>query len=435
MVAISCVAAVVLVGVGTYELARAGGPTWRGEWTTRSLFVGSWKHVLPAVWMATLLGLCALPPTTTTRWIRLAVLLPMTHALALVVALAWLPKLDLRTLAGHAPYVEQLPVLPWLGSGLGLVLVLAWVIGGRREWTHAFVMLALAFLLLFGLWLPIASLVPVHKDTWGWSTGKATLQHLTMHPASTATLVMLPPFLVATIYTVIAIRLPQLAQRLRLPILIALIVLCMAALTTRANASAGAFAVHDNFMHLLLAAVMLAIIATVTLSLSTWLTGWLGMRRLARDKQQREFAISDDDPDAIATMEITGFLRGPRVWTRAFIASDGKEELRVPSGARLVTAIPKLSSVMRPGEQVVVVTKRDRLRLGGLVASEVGDSPFRSHKITELGPNLIVARAEPISTPVESMLLTAWRPSIAYLVILVVVAIPSLLGVLVEGSR
>jgi len=436
-VAISCAAAVLLVGVGTYELARAGAPTWRGEWATRSLFVGGWKHVLPAVWMATLLGLAALPPSTTTRWMRLAVVLPIAHALALLLALLWLPKLDLSTLTGHAPFIDQLPVLPWLAAGLVLVLGLAWVIGGRREWAHAFVMLALAFLLLFGLWLPIASLVPVHKDSvgWGWSTGKATLDHITMYPASTAALVLLPPFLVAAVYTVISIRLPALAKRLELAVFVALIVLGMAAVATRATASAGAFVVHDNFMHLLLAAVMLAILATVTLSLSTWLTGWRGLRRLARDKQQREFVVSDTDPDAIAMMEITGFLRGPRVWTRSFIASDGKEELRVPSGATLVTAIPKLSSVMRTGEQVVVVTKRDRLRLGGLVATEVGDSPFRSHKITELGPNLLVARAEPISTPVESMLLTAWRPSIAYLVILVVVAIPSLLGVLVDGSR
>ncbi len=431
-VAISCVVTVILVGAGTYELARAGAPTVRGIWSTRIYFEGSWMHVLPALWMATFLGVAAIPRSTTTRWMRLAVLLPITHALALVVALIALPSMS--TLTDHAPLVESLPVLPWLASGLVLVLALAWAIGGRREWTHAFVMLALAFLLLFGLWLPIASIVPVRSSSWGYSTYLATVEFIGAHPASVAALVIAPPLLVATGYTALAIRAPSLVTRLRLPVFIVLIVLCLASLAMRATASAGAFAVHDNFMHLLLAAAMLAIVATVTLSLSTWVTGWLDLRRLARDGH-RDVTISDDDPDAIATMEITGFLRGPRMWTRSFIASDGKQELRVPAGAKLVTAIPKLSSVMRPGEQVVVVTKADRLKLGGLVAREVGDSPFRSHKITELGPELRVARAEPISTPVESMLLTAWRPSLAYLVILVVVAIPSLLGIFVNVSR
>lgn len=436
VVAISCVAAVILVGVGAYELARAGAPTLRGEYFTRVIFDGpSWKHVLPALAMAVVLGVCALPESTTTRWIRLAVALPITHAVAMVLALLVVPSLDLRTLTDHAPYFDALPVLPWLASGLGLVLLLGFVIGGRREWAHAFVMLALAFLLLFGLWLPIASMFPVRVDDWGWSTYKATRAHLEANPESIAAFVIVPPFVVATLYTVFAVRAPHLAKRIRLPIFIALILLCLTSLGTRANANVGAFMVHDNFMHLLFAALMIAIIATVTLSLTTWYGSWRDLKRLSRQKTAREFAITDDGPEEVATMEITDFLRGPRIWMRSFIASDGNEELRVPAGGKLVTAIPKLSSVMRLGEQIVVVTKRDRVRLGGLTSAEVGESPFRSHTITEVGPGLLVARAQPISTPVESMLLTAWRPSLAYLVILVVVAIPSLLGVFIDGKH
>jgi hypothetical protein len=428
-VVFSSLLTVALVGLGTYELARAGAPL--DEWTSMVVFEGSEKHVIPALLVAVVLGLSAMPDGTTSRWMRLAVLLPITHAVALVIVLISLPHLDLPALDDHVPFLESLPVMPWFVSGLGLVLALAWAIGGRREWVHAFVMLALAFLLLFSLWLPIASVIPVHTGDWG-NTYQPTLDFLAENPASVATLAIAPPFAIAAIYTALAIRTPRLVRALRIPIIVVLSIVCLTSLELRQDARQGAFAVHDNFTHLLLAAVMLAIVATVTLSLSTWLTGWLDLRRLARGGRPREFAVSDDDSDAVATMEITGWLRGPRMRTRSFIASDGHEELRVPAGAKLVTAVPKWSSVMRTGEQVVVVTKRDRLRLGGLVARHVGDSPFRSHEITDLGPELRVARAEPISTPVESMLLTAWRPSVAYLIILVVAAAPSLLGLFVN---
>ncbi len=428
-IALSCALAVGLVGAGAYELTRGGV---QSVWRER---VGlGWKPVLLALGMATFLGVAALPPSRMTRSMRMAVVLPVAHALALVAALVALPHLELPKLGDHAPYLEQLPVLPWFAAGLGASLVLAWLIGGRREWAHAFVMLALAFLLLFSLWLPLASVFPVRSHSWGGPTYLPTIAYLEQHPATVATLVVVPPFAIAALYTALAIRAPRVVRQLRVSIVVLLGLLALISLAARTTSHVGAFAVHDNFTHLLLAAVMLAIIATVTLSLSTWFTGWLGLRRLQRGKQ-RELTISDDGSDEVATLEIAGWLRGPRMWMRSFIASDGDRELRIPAGARLVTAIPKQSSAMQAGEQIIIVTRRDRLKVGGLVAREVGDSPFRQHEIFEPGPNLVVGRAEPVSTAMESMLLTAWRPSVAYLIILVVAAVPSLLGVLVDPPR
>jgi len=73
--------------------------------------------------------------------------------------------------------------------------------------------------------------------------------------------------------------------------------------------------------------------------------------------------------------------------------------------------------------------------LGGLVECDVGDSPFRATRMTMPGPGgIVVGRTEPISTPVETMLLTAWRPCVAYLLILLAIAGPSLIGLVVSGK-
>jgi hypothetical protein len=428
VVAISCVLAVVVVGVGTYELAMAAAPAVRGHYTgiyIRSLFEPSWRHLIPALWMAVLFGVAAIPRSTTSRSMRLAIVIPLGHALALVVAAIAVQFLDVDAITEHAPYVEMLPMLPWFVSGLGAMLVVGGAIGGRREWAHAFVTLALAFLLLFALWLPIGSLIPVTKVTY-FGTYRGTIEFLEAQPVKVAAIMIAPPFVVAAIYAALPGRI-RTAFAFRIVALCAVGMLFMMSMAARMNGSRGSFAVHDNFTHLLLAAVMLAIVATATLSLSTWLSSWFAMRRLARDA--RELTVSDDE-GAVATLAIAGWLRGPQMFTRSFIASDGKQEIRVPAGARIVAAVPKLSSLMKTGQQTIVVTQRDRLRIGGLVASKVGDSPFRSHDIIEVGPELVIARAEPISTPVETMLLTAWRPSIAYAIIVVAAAVPSLLGLI-----
>jgi hypothetical protein len=120
---------------------------------------------------------------------------------------------------------------------------------------------------------------------------------------------------------------------------------------------------------------------------------------------------------------------------RSFVANTSNELLCVPSGATLATALPKISSAMRTGEAVVVLSKRDPITLGGFVERQVGDSPFRATLMTVPGPTgITVGRREPMSTPVEGMLLTAWRPSVAYLLILLAIAVPSLIGLVVAGE-
>jgi hypothetical protein len=326
--------------------------------------------------------------------------------------------------------MHSMPVLLWFGVGLALFLVLGRAIGGRRDWTHAFVMLALAYVLLLGLWLPIAARVPVRVDIWG-EHFKATRWWLEESPETIAAFALVPPLAVAMLYTLIKLRRPALLPGLL--VAVAVVALFACSVLARIDANNGAFLIHDNFVHLLLAAVAIAIIAVNTLAFTTWLAGRRTARQLAYD--HRDAAVSDDDSEVVGCLQITSWLRGPRLWLRSFTARTGGEELPIPSGANLATAMPKISSAMRSGEAVVVLSKSDPITLGGFVERDVGDSPFRSVKVMVPGPaGITVGRREPMSTPVESMLLTAWRPSVAYLLILLAVAVPSLAGLLVKGE-
>jgi hypothetical protein len=426
-VALACVLGVVVVGAAAWTLWRIGHYGGDLHRVNKDMFVA-----LPAFVMAMVVVVVALPDGTVSRSMRLAVTLPVIHAIALVVALFLIPRLDLTSLGDRTPMMSVLPVVPSFVFGLAVCVGLGRAIGGRREWAHAFVMLALAFVLLLGLWLPISSAMQAQTNRWGHHF-EATWQELHDVPMPFAMLALLPPLLAAGLFTLISVRAPAVARRLRVPFALVLVALFGAAMVARVQANHGAFLIHDNFVHLLLAAVAIAIVATCTLALTTWLAGRRAMRELAADA--RVGAITDEDSEIVACLQITSWLRGPRVWMRSFVANTSNELLRVPSGATLATAVPRISSAMRTGEAVTVISKRDAITLGGFVEREVGDSPFRAVKMTVPGPSgITVGRRDPMSTPIESMLLTAWRPAVAYLLILLVVAAPSLIGLVVQGT-
>lgn len=387
---------------------------------------------LPTFLMLTTVLVVTLPDGTLSRFVRLAVALPPIHALALAVGtIAVLGDIP-ASLIERTPLLEALPVLPAFALGLAGFGVLGVAIG-RREWAHALVMLALAYVLLLGLWLPIAAVVPVRTDELGLHA-TVTRELLREQPAGVACFALIPPALLAIAYTVLAVRMPEHARRLRVPIAAAVAVVFGISVVSRVTANHGAFTVHDNFIHLLLVAIAIAIVATLTLAVSTWSVGRRAVRDLARG-ELRAGRVTDDDSEVVACMQITSWLRGPRLWMRSFVANTASELVSVPGGAALATSVPRISTAIRTGEAVVVLGKRDPIVLGGLVERAVGDSPFRATTVMVPGPTgITVGRAEPVSTPLESMLLTAWRPAVAYLLILLVVAVPSLLGLVVKGE-
>src|SRR5262249_29040858 len=113
--------------------------------------------LLFAAWIAA----SYVPRWSMSRALRVAVLLPVAHVVLLGAAwIAWpFVSTHLPRLAETAPLVDALP-MGWVALGAAVAcLGFGWLAAPRREWLHGAVMLALATLLLVGLWLPIGSAV------------------------------------------------------------------------------------------------------------------------------------------------------------------------------------------------------------------------------------------------------------------------------------
>jgi hypothetical protein len=419
-VAIGCVLGVVMI-------AASADVLWRMDGYNTGLNK-DWFRKAPPIYMMIALAVVFLPGSTVSRWVRLAIGLPILHAIAMIVALVWVPSLDMPVVDDHTPMMRTLPPVIAFAGMLGLTVMLASMIGGRREWGHALVMIALANLLVLGLWLPIAAAVWARPTMPGADFQWQVAFDAVSSPRPLILTVLAPPLIVASLYTWMSLRAPRFAQRARNTIIVLLTLLFVFAVVSRVRNYRGAFLIYDNFVHVVLAVVMVAIVATVTLAVATWSTSRRTVRRLA-EQRARTGVIDDDGDDVVACMQITSWLRGPRLWTRDFIARVDDNELVVPGGARLATEVPLVSSVMRIGEAVVVLKRGDVVKLGGFVDRQLGEDPFRSTTVTVPGPaGIVVGSERPVATPMQSMGMTAWRPSVAYLMILIVVGIPAIAG-------
>lgn len=427
------VAVAVASVLGVLVVAASAAQLWKVE-GAHTGFDRAWFHTAPPVYMVLALTLVFLPGGSVSRFVRLAVALPVLHAIAMLVALVWVPRLGMPMLGERTPMLDTVPPGVAFVGLLGLTIALA-VTLGRRDWIHAFVTIALANLLLLGLWLPIAAglwALPAMDRSGMVDESWPHAFALVANPPALLITVVMPPLVVASAYAAISLRRPELARRMRVPICALVILVFALAIFRRLDGSAGRFLIYDNFVHVLLAAVMVAIVATVTLALSTWLASRRASRRLAVERS-RAGVIAGEDREVVACMQITSWLRGPRIWTRDFVARVGDLELVVPAGARLAAEVPLVSSVMRTGEAIAVLGRGDRVKLGGFVERELGEDPFRSTTVTVPGPAGIVIGGERETTPWQSMGLTAWRPSVAYLLILTAVGIPALAGLAGRG--
>jgi hypothetical protein len=101
--------------------------------------------------------------------------------------------------------------------------------------------------------------------------------------------------------------------------------------------------------------------------------------------------------------------------------------------ARLACAMPLLSTVLRTGEAVVVVRTGDQVHVAGLERPPA-DHPFRGTNALVPGPDGV--EVSPASESIDRWthaMLVAWRPCVAYLLIVVAVAVPVLIGAARSG--
>jgi len=311
VVALAAITGVVVVGAATWTLWRLGGHVG---------YTDSGSRWLAPCAMAMALMLVFLPEGSTSRFLRLAVAMPVIHACALVIALLYIPTLDMPALGDRTPMMTTLPVVPAFAIGGAVFVAIARGLGGRREWAHAFVMLALAFLLLLGLWLPIAARFPVQIDDRGYCF-EVTYEVLRTSAGEISLLVLAPPFVVTVLSTALELRVPRLARALRPAIIVLSILLLGVSFIARIRATWGAFLVHDNFIHVLLAAAAIAIVATTTLAGTTWLAGRRELRRLECDPRQGTIiddeSVPADHELAPRTAAVDALVRRQHGWRAA----------------------------------------------------------------------------------------------------------------------
>jgi hypothetical protein len=336
-------------------------------------------------------------------------------------------------LGERTPMTRALPVLPMTLLVAGATITIgALIVNRKRDRVHAIVMIALANLLLLGLWLPIATRLWAGTGrATSWDAAIQALESLRPRRVDAR-----PAVLVAAVFAAINVNRPALAHRLRTLIAIGLFALFTISMAIRTSSYHGGFLLYDNFLHLLLGVAMIAVVSTCTLSVVTWLASLRASRRLAHEKTTRPGVIVDEDGPVVACLQITSWLRGPRLVTRPFTALVAGNEIHVPAGIDVATSIPRVSSVLRTGEAVVVLQQGDQVELGGFIDRETGDSPFRSASATVPGPRgVVVGRIGEHTTAGQSMGLAAWRPSVAYMMIVIVVALPGLLGLFAPTWR
>jgi hypothetical protein len=363
-----------------------------------------------------------LPPSSLSRSLRVAVLLPVAHAIMIVCA--WPVWVKVSAHALEPSWVFEVARAPL--ATITIITALAFaagaaVIARRRsgEWVHVFAMLALCELLLLGLWLPIACCVWSESELPRFSDAVSSPSIL----ASTAglvELVVVPPTLVASAFTLVHARWPARLASWRVHVKTWLIVLFAVAVLFRMTASDTQMVLYSNMLPLVLVSLLVAVVAVVILGAVTWWRSGSTYRTFMRS-EQRGATIEEDGDEPVIGLEITSWLRGPRVVQRPFSVATSFGVMPV-RGAHLVAPLPAATTQLRIGERLGVLRSRDDIRIAGLATSGPGD-PFRTAQHVDA---MYVAPAALPRGGFTSAALVMWRPCVAYLLIVSAVALPAL---------
>jgi hypothetical protein len=399
---------------GEYDWRGIGDPFW----------FKNGLAILAGFWLA--LGF--LPAFRLSRFMRLAIVLPIAHLT--IVAVAWPVWLYVLP---EMPRVER-----WDGIGqvtpFSLVLVAqlavcslaAWWIARRRRdasFAHAFVMVALVDLLVLGLWTPVASWFACH----GTHEAQINPDLAMHHPARLVASVVAPPLLAAIAYTALAIRRPDAAHRHRVKLAGIVVALLVLACGLRYDATPASRVVYANFIPIMLVAMVVTCLALVGLAVGLWHRARCARERLARDASAVDGIVAADDADepVVGCLEIASWLRGPRPLVRAFVVRTAAGDVPI-HGVHLAPIIPASTTALRVGESLPLVRTGDRIVVAGLVAADGG--PFRASAAPVAGPDVLVAPQELPVFGLADIALGLWRPALAYLAILVAVAGPALMA-------
>lgn len=413
---------IIVAFVGAYEIGAYFDPM---EHVTGSALRGG-----PAFGLSLALAWCWLPDWRLPRALRVAVLLPIVQAIAIVtLVIAWkhvsatLPYSD-----KESPLVTALPFAYVVAAGAAFVLVAGRVIawGRRREWLQASAILSLGLLVTMGVWLPLVA------NTWG-PTGRSLpvawsdIAHVVLD-RQLMIWAFVPPAVVSIAFAWFAVHRSDAVVRARSTIAMSVAVMLGMASLVRLAAGFGASIVYANFIHVLLALVVVAAGTLALLTGSLWLRARHDRRLFARSDLVG--VIDGKRSEAVAWLQIAGWWRGLRTAADAFTVTSDRGPIIVPAGAAIVCAPSPRTLELETGAETAVLRAGDRVTLVGFVAPDPGD-PFRGASAMLPGPGgVVVGSADLPRVGFAEVALSTWRPCLAYLLAVVAVAIPALVGVL-----
>ena len=347
--------------------------------------------------------------------LQLAVALPLLH-LAAMIALWTLwtvhaPDPD-SPYRHHAPVMELLSVARVLGVAAVFVVV-AGLAMSRRETVHAIVMVALVTAVMVGAWLPLASRM--------WWVHVADYEDVACDMRLLA-FVLVPPAIGGVVGAAAMFRAKtRRARRVLAGVFGSLVAIA-------ALASVGlpdhAIVVYDNFIHVVVVLAGVAIAALALLAGSIAIGRVLARRALA-GKRALAGRIAGDAGE-VARVEIASWLRGPRDVVGAFTVTTRTGDVHVPGGRLLAPLAPETVQ-LRDGDGLVVLRGGDDVVLTGFGQEADGDHPFRSSSAL-IADRVIVARAGAQRDTIGTIGYALWRPSVAYLVVLLAIGVPALIA-------
>ena len=373
---------------------------------------------------AAAIAIAAVPRTRIACSVQLAVLLPSIHVG--LIAVAWpLWRLCAPSLVDKDRYLAIATAIP-LGKATlaiaGVGVVWACMVARRRRdthWSHAFALFGLVLLLALGVWLPIASRLACQGEHH-WAIDPHTVLE---RPRELAGWVIAPPLALALAYTWLAIRRPDAVAKLRGACTAVIAIAFVLALAVRLDATVADSLVYGNFIPVVLAAALVACGGLVGLVAVAAFRDRTLRRRI--DRGTRGIIAGDS---CVGALEVAGWLRAPRAVMQPFVLATAEGALPI-TGAELVLATPLEATVLHVGEAVAVVRGGDHVMVAGLTRADA-NGPFRTLAGWFAGDEVVVARADLPPASFADVALRAWRPCVAYLGVLVAIALPALAAAL-----
>lgn len=341
---------------------------------------------------------------------------------------AWWLSYRLQPEGYDLPLLRTLPA-PTIALAASVLLFAAAYVHSRIRrltrapgWLRGAVVFALAFLLLFGIWLPIA--IP-----------KETLTHW-YHPALEARRLMaqllVPPAAVALVIAAITILRPRWLTVLW-PAAVALVIgFTIGAMAARDDVPLPAMVIYSNYVHVLFAAAWFALATLAALA-------WTHARVLRANRAdtsrpapwvQRGTVEAPASEHVVGTWHVDGWLAGLRTSLGGFtLRTERGDALRVPDGARLVAPVPASTAAASRDEHIPALRAGDEVIVSGFVAPPA-DGPYRAGGAPVPGSDglIVTARRRRDDTIGRDVVLVLYRPCILFLIFAALAALPGVVG-------